>query len=267
MTIDSVAAQPQRRGRSLLKIALYGGCFSAALLAGAHYGWKMSGSGEWRLVSDQEGVQVYEMKQPGSAFKRFKATMRMKSTMNRVIAGMMDRDLKSCAEWNPGCVEEQTVQPWDQQERSFVHFYRVNLPAPMAPREFLLKAQFTPEFRDQSVFIQFTAMPDELPRNDCCHRVAHMNNKWKFTPRGDGEIGVAFTQDMDIGLPYFVYNFLAPEFVHQGLLSLPRIVNQPKYDQENALFTATPVPSAPTLSSVPLITPPLTKAFATVAIK
>lgn len=254
-----------------LKVALYGGCFAAALLIGAHYTWKMSGSDQWRLVSDKDGVRVYEMKEPGSTFMKYKATMRMKSTMNRIVAGMMDRDLKSCAEWNPGCVSEQTVQAWDQQDRSFVHFYRVNLPNPMAPREFLLKARFTPDAQDQSVFIQYTAMPDELPRNDCCYRVTHMNNNWRFTPAGKGEIEVDFMQDMDVGMPYFVYNLLAPGFVHDGLLSLPRIVNQPKYDQENILFattTETPTLTPPTTLASPIVTTKTpASAFATAAFK
>lgn len=269
MTNESVAVQSQQRGRRFLKLALYGGCLLGALLIGAHFTWKMSGSNQWRLVSDEEGVSVYEKKEPGSTFKKYKATARIQSTMNRVVAGMMDRDLKSCAEWNPGCVSEQTVQPWNPQERSFVHFYRVNLPGPMAPREFLLKAQFTPELRDQSVFIQYTAMPDELPRNDCCYRVVHMNNKWRFTPLADGEIKVDFMQDMDVGLPYFVYNFLAADFVHQGLMTLPKILNQPKYDQENALFatTTTPTLTAPTLAAPTLTTTTLTRAVATAAIK
>jgi hypothetical protein len=257
--------------KKFLKVACYGGCFAAALLIGAHYTWKLSGSAQWRLVSDEDGVRVYEMKEPGATFMKYKASMRMKSTMNRIVAGMMDRDLKSCAEWNPGCVSEQTVQAWDQQERSFVHFYRVNLPSPMAPREFLLKAQFTPDTQDRSVFIQYTAMPDELPRNDCCYRVSHMNNTWRFTPAAKGEIEVDFMQDMDVGMPYFVYNRLAPGFVHDGLLSLPRILNQSKYDRENTLFaTATTVPTlaTPTTLASPIVTtktPP--SAFATAAFK
>lgn len=273
MTNASVVAQPKPRSRKFLKLALYGSCMAAVLLVGAHFTWKMSGSGHWRLVSNEAGVRVYAKKEPGATFQKFKATMRMKSTMNRVVAGMMDRDLKSCAEWNPGCVTEQTVQPWRDDERSFVHFYRVNLPNPMTPREFLLKAQFTPDFGDQSVFIQYTALPDELPRNDCCYRITHMNNNWRFTPLGEGVIGVDFMQDMDVGLPYFFYNVVAPTFVREGLLSLPRIVNQSKYDRGNTLFAAADsapatrpavnvsAPIAPIMTNTPL------KAIATAAMK
>ena len=271
MTNATVVAQPKPRGRKFLKAALYGGCAVAVLLVAAHFTWKASGSSQWRLVANESGVRVYAMKEPGSTFQKYRATMRMKSTMNRIVAGMMDRDLKSCAEWNPGCVSEQTVQPWDEDDRSFVHFYRVNLPDPMAPREFLLKAQFVPDSSDQSVFIQYTAMPDELPRNDCCYRVTHMNNNWRFTPMGEGVIGVHFMQDMDVGMPYFLYNFLAPTFVRDGLLSLPRIVNQPKYDQANTLFAkATPATTPiPTTSAplTPVVTSTPLKTFATAAMK
>jgi hypothetical protein len=81
--------------KKFMKVALYGGCFATALLIGAHYTWKLSGSDQWRLVSDRDGVRVYEMKERGSAFMKYKATMRMKSTMNRIVAGMMDREAAS----------------------------------------------------------------------------------------------------------------------------------------------------------------------------
>jgi len=216
-----------------------GGCIAlAVLLTGAHFAWKASGTGEWKLVMQKEGVNIYERKQPGDTLKTYRAETRIKSTLARAVGAMMDRTVEACAEWNAGCVSGQEVEPWNEHERYYIHYFRMNSPAPMAPREFLLRAQFTPDADDKSVFIQYTAMPDKLPLNDCCHRVTRMNNSWKFTPLGDGELDVEFYQDLDAGIPYFVYNLAAPGFVYDGLALLPKLVNKEKYDHERISFLA-----------------------------
>ena len=219
---------------------LLGSCVAlAVLLTGAHFMWKASGTGEWNLVMEKDGVKIFERKQPGDTIKTYRAETRIKSTMVRAVGSMMDRTVEACAAWNAGCVSGQEVEPWNEQERYYIHFFHMNSPAPMAPREFLLRAQFTPDAQDQSVFIQYTAMPDKLPLNDCCHRVTRMNNSWKFTPIANGELDVEFYQDLDAGIPYFVYNLAAPGFVYDGLALLPKLVNQEKYDDERISFLAT----------------------------
>jgi hypothetical protein len=243
MSDQSQTARRPRTVRTFLKsfrkLLLGGSLALAALLIAAHFLWKSSGSSEWQLAMDQDGVKVYAMKEPGSTFKTFRAVTRIKSTTDRAVAAMMDRGLAACAEWNAGCVGEQTVEPWNEQELYFIHFYRVNPPAPLSPREFLLKAQFTPDPRNQSVFIQYTALPDKLPRNDCCLRVTRMNNNWRFTPAGEGELDVEFMQDLDAGIPYFIYNLAAPGFVHDGLVMLPKMLAKEKYGRQRISFLDT----------------------------
>jgi len=237
MTIETLGQRPAKPRKFFKRLFVV--LVSLAVVAVvAHVAWKASGTGEWRLAMEKDGVKIYERKQPGSTLKTYRADLRIHSTVQRAVAAMMDRSLEACAAWNAGCVEEHAVQPWNDQERTYIHLFRMNSPGPMSPREFLLRARFTPDESNGSVFIQYTAMPDELPPHDCCVRVARMNNSWRFTPLPGGELGVEFTQDIDAGIPYFVYNLAAPGFVYDGLALLPKLVNQEKYDHEPIPFLA-----------------------------
>jgi hypothetical protein len=234
----ATSATAPRRPRRLLKVLGICAVGLAAVLAAAHLLWKHSGSGEWQLAVEKNGVRIYERKVPGDLIKTYRAQLRIRSTVARAVGAMMDRSVEACAEWNAGCVAEQTVEPWNDRERYYIHFFRMNAPGPMSPREFLLKAQFTPDAQGRSVFIQYTAMPDKLPANDCCYRIRRMNNSWRFTPAPDGELEVEFLQDLDAGIPYFLYNLAAPGFVYDGLALLPKLLNKEKYDQERIPFLA-----------------------------
>lgn len=228
------APQPRGRGAKVLKALGVGFAALAVLLVAAHLTWKYSGSNEWELQADADGVQVYSLKEPGKTVQQFKAVARVNTTAKRAIAAMKDVDDATCAEWIPGCGGGIAVQPWNEQNLSLVHFYRVDLPSPMTPREFLYRMQFIPHPQDNSMGIEFTAMPDALPGNDCCIRITHMHNTWRFTPQANGELQVELIQDMSLGgwVPYFLFNHDRVPAMHKVMLDLPKFYNKEKYDHE-----------------------------------
>jgi hypothetical protein len=61
-----------------------------------------------------------------------------------------------------------------------------------------------------------------LPQNNCCYRVADMHNVWVFTPLKDGEVGVQYTMHLDQGIPYFMFNRIAPRIVYQLVEEMPQ---------------------------------------------
>jgi len=207
-----------------------------AILAISHLVWKSSGSNQWELEIDKDGVKVYALKSPGSSMKQFKGVTRVKTTMNRVVAAMMDTDIQNCAEWVPGCVDGKSVESWNSQGMYYIHFYHVNYPRPFSPREFLLKTQFTQDVQSKVVLVEFIAVPDKLPKTDSCFRVEHMHNRWRYTPLENGEIEVEYIGDMDVGIPYYLFNYGAPRTIHKLLSALPRLMNKEKYQHADYAF-------------------------------
>jgi hypothetical protein len=215
MTKASAEGKPRvwlRRIKRALLAAVGLACVAGLV---AHFTWKYSGSGAWQLEIDKRGIQVYSMKVPGRTVKRFKAVTRIKSTLSRIVAAQISTKTEDCAEWSPSCRSIQSIEPWDDDRMTYVHLYQLDYPRPFKPREYLLKAEVSQDAATKAVLVEFTAMPDALPRNACCVRIEQMHNRWLFTPRGDGEIEVQLETDMDPQMPYFMVNSVSPGFFYQ----------------------------------------------------
>jgi hypothetical protein len=207
-----------------------------ACLAVLHTIWKYSGSGRWQLAIDQNGIQIYTMKSPGRSLETFRAVTKVKTTLVSAVAAMKDSDIASCRDWIPGCATSLAIEPWDTQRLYGIYIFRVDVPAPFSPREFLLKAQFSEDVRTNSVFVDVTAVPDRLPRTAGRMRVEDMHNRWRFTPAGDDEVEVELIENMDLGFPYFMLNHEAPKGAYQLFSRLPILLNKDKYRNEKCDF-------------------------------
>src|SRR5205085_4603852 len=141
-----------------------------------------SGSNQWKLEIDRDKVQVYSLKTPGKAMKDFKAVTRIKSRLSPIVASMVSTQTEDCAAWAPSCRSLQSIQPFNPQDMTYIHAYRLNYPRPFSPREFILNAKVTQDPRSKIVLVEFTALPDALPKHECCVRVERMHNSRKFTP-------------------------------------------------------------------------------------
>lgn len=232
MTKENTTRKPRRVLRAIGKVLAYGGVLAVAALIVAHFVWKYSGSGEWELMRDRKGVQVYTRKTPGSVLKDIKCVRRVKTTLSGAVAAMTSTKTEDCAAWHPGCVAEKTIQPWNPQQLTYLQLYSSKYPSPMAPREFLIGAKVTQNPQTKAVLVDFQAQPEAIPANDCCVRISVLHNTWQFTPLDDGEVKVELTMHTDPELPYFIYNRFAPfgiyGFFNRGL---QKYLHKPEFQQ------------------------------------
>src|SRR5687768_568120 len=70
---------------SIKRIVLVGASV-VALIVAAHLIYTYTGSQQWELVGEQNGVTVYSRKTPGVAVKQFKGVVRAQSTLVGVVA-------------------------------------------------------------------------------------------------------------------------------------------------------------------------------------
>ncbi len=229
MKNENTIVEPKRRFKKVLKALLYGGLEVAALLLAAHLLWKYSGSNEWKLLVDRNGVKIYELKAPGSTLKQFKVVTHVKTTLNHSIAPMVLTDLATCAEWVPGCDSMEVIEHWNPQEMNSWWMWGIDAPFPFSRREFLLRTQVTPEPQNNAVRVDNVAFPDKLPRNPCCFRVTDMHNTWRYTSLGNGEVEVELVQHMDPGIPYFLFNRMAVGGLYEMFSKMPVLLNEEKY--------------------------------------
>ena len=73
--------------------------------------WTNSGSGEWELAKEENGVKVYTMKVPGSYLLQIKAEMKAKYTLNHLIAGLIENStMQMCKDHIPDCIDLKVIE-------------------------------------------------------------------------------------------------------------------------------------------------------------
>ena len=177
------------------------------------YWWISSGSNEWQLEIDKDGVQVYSLKTPGSYMKQFKTIKRTKMSINQLAAGFLldNHSLENCKKWLPTCIGDEVIEPYSDAKQGDTILWTLEF-GPFSNREFLLR-NYARQHDDGIVSVDIMAIANKQPRNDCCFRIVHMHNRWQFKPLDNGEVEIQFLQDAKIGgfFPDFLINFGAAD--------------------------------------------------------
>ncbi|MDQ1829155.1 hypothetical protein [Massilia scottii] len=222
------------RLRRYLKNTLLGLTFLITLSFIANWLWTMSGSNQWELKIDEGGTQVYTLKAPGATMLKIRAVMQTKEfTLSNHLAPLLDTSIQEdCAKWVPSCLSYKILQQWDPKTQSNVTMWTLGMPGPFSPREILLQGQLTQDPTTKVLTLENIAVPNKIAPNDCCVRLSHVHNVWRYTPIGDGNIKVEFVNDMDMSgaFPKFLLNLGAPGEIHKMLtVDNPKLLRQEKY--------------------------------------
>ncbi|CAB3765842.1 hypothetical protein [Paraburkholderia humisilvae] len=206
-------AKRSRRGRTFRWIAIVILAI-VTLVSIANWLWLLSGSNQWQLKIDKDGVQVYTMKTPGlEALKVRVVSKSSEFSIGTHLAPVLDESVQQdCSKWVTGCLSLRIVQPWDPRTHTNIVMWTIAMPGPLSPREILVQNQITQDPKTKAVTLETLAMPNRLPPDDCCVRIEHLNNVWRYSPLPDGSIQEEMVYDMAMGgaFPQLLLNLGAP---------------------------------------------------------
>lgn len=230
METGIVAPKRKRWPKKVLKIAWIGAVSLASLYCVGRLAWRFSGSNQWELVGDKNGVKVYSLKEPGNDLLQVKGVVRVRSTLASLVK--MSQDESFCKE--TGCLDSRVLDWVDDQVQ--YGYFRYDLPFPWRPREFVVRTWTYQNPRTKEVLMKVSAVPGMLPPNPCCFRVTDMNNTIRFTPVGNGQVEVEYVQHLNEGgfIPDWLLNVARGRLMLSGLPQLQHIVDRDKY--QNAKF-------------------------------
>lgn len=197
--------------------------------AGAHYGWKASGSNEWELVRDEDGIQIHTLKQPGSSLLKFRATTRVKTSLASSVF-LFRGDQETNDDFGG-----KNFRIFDRIETPSVYsaYFKVEqpMPPPFGTKELVCMLNYAQDSKTKEVLINVQAAPSRLPPTAGTTRVTHLNNMFRLTPLPGGEVQWEVTGDVDMGLFYPLANVAMPEFMFKGISDQRKLVLTEKYQK------------------------------------
>jgi len=222
--IPSVA-KPKTRVKRLLNVLLIVSVSLVTLFFVAQLIWRFSGSNQWELVRDEDGVKIYTLKAPGSGLTKIKGVVRVRSTLSGLLFFMTDP--ATCDYY--GCKDSYIVERVDDQ--LFYSNFRVNFPYLFQPRQFVTRSQIHQNAQTKEVLLVNSAAPDKLPPNDCCFRVTEMYNTLRFTPLGNGQVDIEYVLNTNEGgyLPELLLNTMRPKVVYRVLHGFQKFLDKEKF--------------------------------------
>jgi hypothetical protein len=217
---------PKRKtwGKRLLIIGWRVVVSLVVVLALARAAWNMSGSNQWELFRDKNGVRVDTLKQPGADMIRVRGIVQVRSTLASLVAWILEPD--TCKDID--CYELKIL---DQVDHQIVYStFRFDAP-PFKTREFVVREHAHQIPQTKEVWVELAAAPERLPPNDCCFRVTTMSNTWRLTPVANGVVEVEYTTNMNEGgfVPDLVLNRDRPRWIYSELSKLQGYLNKPRW--------------------------------------
>lgn len=226
-TLTDEPAATAKRKRRWPGYLFTGAAILAAVLLISHWAWVGSGSSQWQLAKDQDGIKVWTLKTPGSALVKVKATTQVQSK----LAGMVKllEDLDSCVD--ASCYDGRIIESVESVPGRYAAFvtYKFDLPG-LKTRQYVLFQQHHQDASTKELRLELVAAPNTLAPDDCCVRVSHLHNKWHIVPRANDQLDVELIQDTDIGgLPYFIANVGLVEGTFAIFRGIQDLMNKEKY--------------------------------------
>lgn len=235
--IASPPAPTEGRGRKFLRRVPYILIAFIAVSQLSGFLWKRSGSNEWALKKEKDGIKIWTMKTPGASLVKVKAHMRMQSTLSPIVNFLEGTEVVND---NLGFQDLKVLEKREGPSGFDAYYsYKQNLPQPIGMREIVLLMHHVQDPRTKRIKIDVLAAPNKIPpNNEGIIRLTHLNNIWLLTPVSASEVDIELTVDVDLAgdLPFFMKNLILPEAFYETFDVMRVLLKKDKYKDGKAPF-------------------------------
>lgn len=171
----------------------------------------------WQLISDKDGISVYQQNVKDSDFHAFKGTVTLNSGLRKTVAFLQDENRNT--QWVPysGGV---TLLDRPEPRQSIVHFVLEGR-WPFADRDAITLFEIEQQ-QDLTLTITMTNLPDYLPEKPDRIRMQTYEGFWRLTPIDANTTQVVYQSHVDPGgsVPAWLANRMALETTRDALQNL-----------------------------------------------
>ena len=200
---------------------------------------------DWKMVRDEDGIQVYLKSFWADDIKSFRGIIHINSSVDSILAAILD--INACSEWVHRCKKPLLLAQISFSES--YHYQIHKLPFPAQNREFIFHSKVTRSPQTGSVSIHMNAEPEFCQDNaHLCSlipetnlvRVEHSHGHYLLEPIDKKKTRVTWTHHTNPGgnLPIWLINSLVKEMPYRTLQGLRKKVFNSKYQQSKLVINS-----------------------------
>ncbi|MEQ9545968.1 MAG: START domain-containing protein [Marinobacter sp.] len=187
----------------------------------------------WTLRKETDNIKVYTIDQDDSSFQAFKAEALMDTSMENLMAVMVNPN--SCVEWVHNCTQSHAFGDGHFHDR---YAYSVNnMPWPVADRDYVLRIRTHGEQTTGEVVMELNAVPDRREEVDGLVRVERSDTLYRFIPEGDRTRMVWIQHTEPNGaIPGWLVNTLLVDIPVKSMEQLERVTRKERYQDHTLVY-------------------------------
>jgi len=201
---------------------------------------------DWKMVRDEDGIQVYLKSIWADDIKSFRGTTLVNSSLDSLLAIILD--ISACTNWIYHCKDPLLLSKVSFSEN--YHYQVHQLPFPAQNREFIFHSKMEHSPDTGTVHIHIKAVPGFcqehsqhctlIPKTSLI-RVKHSHGHYLLEPTSNHSTRVTWTHHTDPGghLPRWLINSLIIEMPFRTLQGLRKEVLNEQYQKARRIVNQT----------------------------
>jgi hypothetical protein len=173
------------------------------LLIGLNTLFLPSGTAQWELQKEKDGISVFTRKVDNSPFKASKAVAVIEASPDRIVSELKKGN--QLAAWLPK-TDQSTILHWSNPDEYFAYFTHP-APWPVSDRDEIIHYRFE-EKEDGSFHIYLRGVADYLPPKSDYVRIPYSKGQWQLLPFEGNKTQITLINHFDPGgtVPAYLLN-------------------------------------------------------------
>jgi hypothetical protein len=168
-----------------------------------------SAQDDWKLQKDKDGIKVYSAQYPNSKIRAIKVVATFDGTPGQVADLVMD--INTASEWVSHLKSSYLVKRISENE--LYYYAEVNLPWPVANRDFVAHLTRTENLQTKTITIDGPAVAGFVPEQKGIVRINNSVGTWIITPIENNQVKVEYALHVDPAgeIPSWLVNLFSTE--------------------------------------------------------
>ena len=188
---------------------------------------KSGATQEWKLVKDDDAINVYTRKVEGQSIKDVKIKTTINTTLTEMVAALEDFDLQES--WVRNTNESRKVEAISPSH--FFFYVGTDFPFPAKDRDAVIEYKRTQDPNSKIIQIDYEAFPNKLPKSSDYVRMPELIASYTLTPNNDNSIDVEYYIRVDIGgkIPSWIINMAISVGPRDTMVALKKVLASGQY--------------------------------------